>query len=169
MAAPFLRPAELAQDATPTLPVVRHAVEWLERHGEQYDAVCLLQPTNPLRRPEQIDACIELLETSGADAVITVLPVPPEHNPHWVYFTRPDGTLYLSTGEAAPLPRRQDLPPAFHREGSVYVTRRAVLMEGNSLYGTRVVGYALDPARCVNLDTLQDWERAEALLAGGCL
>ena len=161
---PFLRPAELAEDHTPTLPVVQHAVRWLEQRGECFDAICLLQPTNPLRRAEHIDACIELLEASGADAVVTVLPVPAEHNPHWVYLRNSEGILNLSTGEAVPIARRQDLPPAFHREGSVYVTRRHVLIEQNSLYGERLVGFPMDPAESVNIDSVDDFERAEALI-----
>jgi CMP-N-acetylneuraminic acid synthetase len=162
--APFLRPAELAQDTTPTLPVVQHALRWLEAHGERFDAVCLLQPTTPLRRSADIDGCVALLERTGADAVVSVLPVPAEYNPHWVYFQDDDGALRLSTGLAAPLPRRQELPPAFHRDGSVYVTRRDVVLEMNSLYGRRVAGYPMDPARHVNIDTLDDWARAEALI-----
>lgn len=162
---PFLRPAELARDETPMLPVVQHALRRVEEEtGARFDAVCLLQPTNPLRSPGLIDACVGLLETSGADAVVTVLPVPAEHNPHWVYFSARDGALRLSTGEAAPVARRQDLPPAFHREGSVYVTRRDVLLGRNSLYGERLVGYELRPEHSVNIDDLEDWARAERLL-----
>jgi CMP-N-acetylneuraminic acid synthetase len=161
---PFLRPAELATDTAPTLPVVQHAVRTLEEAGDRYDAVCLLQPTNPLRTTDDIDGCIRLLEASGADAAVTVLAVPPEHNPHWVYFPDAAGFLRLSTGEATPIPRRQELPPAFHREGSVYVTRRDVLMDRNSLYGARLAGYVMDGRRSVNIDTMEDFERAEALL-----
>jgi CMP-N-acetylneuraminic acid synthetase len=164
--APFLRSAELARDDTPMLPVVQQALRWAEDRGEHFDAICLLQPTNPLRRPEDIDACIGLLEESEADAVVTVLPVPPEYNPHWVYFKGERGLLRLCTGEADPIPRRQDLPPAFHREGSVYVTRRDVVMEHDSLYGRRLAGYPADPARCVNIDGPEDWRRAEELLGG---
>ena len=160
---PFLRPAELARDETPTLPVLRHAVAELERAGDRFGAVCLLQPTSPFRRAGDIDGCIELLEAAGLDAVVSVLPVPPEHNPHWVYLRDGEGLLRLATGEAEPIPRRQELPPAFHRDGAVYVTRRDVLMEGNSLYGKRLGGYLMDP-RGVNLDTMDDWERAEGLL-----
>lgn len=160
---PFLRPAELARDETPTLPVLQHAVAELERVGDRFDAVCLLQPTSPFRRPEDVDGCIELLETAGLDAVVSVLPVPPEHNPHWVWFRDGDGLLRLATGEAEPIPRRQELPPAFHRDGAVYVTRRDVLMEENSLYGRRLGGYLMD-GRSVNLDTPADWERAERLV-----
>ena len=163
---PFLRPAELARDDTPTLPVLQHAVAELERTGDRFDAVCLLQPTSPLRRAGDIDGCIDLLESAGLDAVISVLPVPPEHNPHWVWLRDGEGLLRLATGEEQPIPRRQELPPAFHRDGAVYVTRRDVLMEGNSLYGRRLGGYlveALADSRSVNLDTLDDWERAERI------
>jgi CMP-N,N'-diacetyllegionaminic acid synthase len=161
---PFLRPLELAEDQTPMLPVVQHAIAWLEKQGQQFDAVCLLQPTNPLRSAKLIDDCVELLCDSDADAVISVLPVPSEHNPHWVYFKSVDGSLHLSTGEAAPISRRQDLPEAFHREGSIYVTRRNIVMQENSLYGKRVLGYPLNAEQSVNIDTLDDWKQAEILL-----
>ena len=163
---PFQRPQELARDETPMLPVVQHAIRFMEATGERFDALCLLQPTNPLRKREDIDGCIELLIESGADAVVTVLPVPSEHNPHWVYFKDESGHLRLSTGEPAPIPRRQELPPAFHREGSVYVTRRDVLIDQGSFYGSRLLGFPIDPARSVNIDTMDDWHRAEKLLAG---
>jgi CMP-N-acetylneuraminic acid synthetase len=160
---PFLRPAALACDDTPSLAVIQHTVGWMEERGRQFDAICLLQPTTPLRRPGEIDACIDLLERADADTVMTVLPVPADYNPHWVYFENDAGFLRLSTGEAVPIPRRQELPPAFHREGSIYVTRRAVLDE-NTLYGRRLLGYPLDPQFCVNINTPADWARAESLL-----
>lgn len=161
---PFLRPPALATDDTPTLPVVQHALRALEELDDRFDAVCLLQPTNPFRTPSDIDCCVNLLESSGADSVLAVLPVPPEFNPHWVYFRDQDGTLRLSTGESQPLSRRQLLPPAFHREGSVYVTRRDVIMVKNSLYGSRVFGYEIARANVVNIDSQADLDRAEAML-----
>ena len=162
---PFMRPAELAGDATPMLPVVQHAVGSLEAAGRRFDAVCLFPPTSPLRRAGDIGRCIELLETSGADSVITVLAVPAEYNPHWVYFRDEDGLLHLSTGEPAPIPRRQDLPQAFHREGSIYLVRRDVVMESNSLFGRRTVGLEIDPRSTVNIDDEEDWKRAERMVS----
>jgi len=160
---PFLRPAELSQDDTPTLPVIQHAVRSLEAQGDAYDFICVLQPTNPLRKPEDIDGCLRLLEESNLDAVVSVLRVPHQFNPHWVYFQTKDGRLALSTGESVPISRRQDLPPAFHREGSVYATCRDVLMKHGSLYGQRLGGYELDGVDNVNIDGLEDWQRAESL------
>lgn len=161
---PFLRPMELAQDTTPTLPVIQHAVQFLKKQGDWFDAVCLLQPTNPFRSSDVIDACIEILEKRNADTVVTILPVPLEYNPHWVYFEQENGFLHLSTGEEVPIARRQDLPPAFHREGSVYVTRCDIIMEQGILYGKHMIGYLMDPKHSVNIDSTADWERAESLL-----
>jgi N-acylneuraminate cytidylyltransferase len=161
---PFLRPSELAADNTPSLPVVQHAVAWLEARGECYDAICQLQPTSPLRARGEIDACIDLLDERGADCVMTVVRLPEEHNPHWAYVEDPAGFLHISTGEASPIPRRQELPPAYIRDGSVYVTRRDVVMSANSLYGSRVLGMVVDGAERVNIDRPEDFDRAEVLL-----
>jgi CMP-N-acetylneuraminic acid synthetase len=161
---PFLRPPELARDDTPTLPVIQHAVRVLEAAGQRFDAVCILQPTAPFRRAEFIDGCIAALRDSDADAIVTVLPVPEVHNPHWVYFEGPDGALRLSTGEAVPIARRQDLPPAYHREGSVYVTRRDVLMEQNSIFGSRLIGFPIQPQDSIDINDPDDLARAEEIL-----
>lgn len=161
---PFLRPGELAQDNTPTLPVIQHAVHFLEQNQEPFDAICLLQPTSPMRQASDIDACLELFTSRQADAVVTVLQVPDKFNPHWVYFQDNAGFLRLSTGESEPIPRRQELPPAYHREGTIYVTRRDVIMEQGSLYGRRLYGFPVSPEKSVNIDTLNDWQRAEEML-----
>jgi CMP-N,N'-diacetyllegionaminic acid synthase len=160
---PFRRPTELAADDTATLDVIQHAIRALDELGDRFDAVCLLQPTSPFRKTSEIDACVDLFLASDADAVLSVRRVPAEYNPHWVYFRLPDGSLRLSTGESQPLPRRQLLPPAFHRDGSVYVTRRNVIMDLNSLYGTRVLAYEAS-GEAINIDSEADWDRAEARL-----
>ncbi|MGB8329375.1 MAG: acylneuraminate cytidylyltransferase family protein [Polyangiales bacterium] len=162
---PFLRPKSLARDETPMLPVIVHAIEALIAGGWTPEAVCLLQPTFPFRRPEDIDACIEALEARGADCVVSIHRVPHQFNPHWVYFEQRDGTLRLSTGEAEPIPRRQELPAAFHRSGSVYVSRVATIIDQGSLYGERVVGYETQTESSCNIDTIEDWEQAEALMS----
>lgn len=161
---PFLRPAELARDETPTLPVIQHAIRELEAGGERFDAVCLLQPTTPLRDSGLIDRCIEEFLRSEADSLVTILRVPEKYNPHWVYLRDEDSGIRISTGESHPIARRQDLPPAFHREGSVYITRRDVLIDGDSLYGARTIGVEVPAESSVNIDSPADWERAESLL-----
>lgn len=158
---PFMRPAELAEDATPMFPVVEHALTTLRSQGDEYDAVCLLQPTNPLRRPADVDACVDLLVSSQADSVISVLPVPHEYNPRWVFWRGDDGDLSLVTGEKEPVARRQDLPIAVHRDGTVYVTRSETILRAKNLYGSRIHAYEIDPLHSANIDTEDDWAAAE--------
>lgn len=170
---PFLRPADLAGDATPMIAVVRHALDALgalgpEPVGERFDAVCLLQPTSPFRTAADIDGAVARLDDPGVDTVVSTLPIPAEHHPDWAYVVDDDGGLVRATafgGGGDPPTRRQDLRPAVHREGSLYVARTRVIAERGSLYGDRVVGHSIDPARSVNIDTEADWARAEALLA----
>lgn len=163
---PFLRPPELAQDETPLLPVIQHAVRELEARGERFDAICVLQPTSPLRKPADIDACIRLMQERSPDAVMTVTRVPDKYNPHWTYFLDGDDNLRISTGDPEPITSRLALPPAYFRDGSVLVVKRAVCMEQNSLYGRAVIGHHTDqPA--IEIDTIEDWERLERRLTAG--
>lgn len=161
---PFRRPAELATDTTPMIDVVLHAMSWLEDHGAAFDAICLLQPTNPLRTADDIDQAVTLMEDTGADTVLATLAIPADHHPDWAFVTDEGGDLHLATGGTEPISRRQDLRPAYHREGSLYLARWSVVRDRRSLYGTRIRAFAIDPARSVNIDTPQDWDRAERLL-----
>jgi CMP-N-acetylneuraminic acid synthetase len=164
---PFLRPPELARDDTPTLPVLQHALRWLEENETDFfHYICILQPTHPLRCAADIDGCIELIEREQADTVFTILPVPYHYNPRWVYFQDAQGGLHLSTGDIDPIPRRQELPAAFHREGSVYISRRDIVMTRDTFYGKRVLGYPIKPARSINIDAPEDLEQAKNLLKG---
>lgn len=158
---PFMRSPELARDTTPSFSVVMHAISTLQAQNEIYDAVCLLQPTNPLRRPADIDDCIELLIHSKADCVISVLPVPHEYNPKWVFWRAASGKMLLAGGDREPIARRQDLPPAFHRDGSIYVTRRETIIQHRNLYGNHVQGYEMKPEFSANIDTEDDWRAVE--------
>jgi CMP-N,N'-diacetyllegionaminic acid synthase len=129
---PFLRPPELATDETPTLPVVQHAVRWLEAHGVGVDAVVLLQATSPLRTAQHVDAVIRKFVETGADSVTTVCAV--EDNPYWMQ--RLDGDrLRPLMAEGQRYGRRQDLPAVYRLTGAVYVTRRDVIMEQGRLLG----------------------------------
>lgn len=160
---PFLRPAELARDESPMIDVVLHLVDWLDEQGDPLDALCLLQPTTPFRTSGDIDACVELLGSSGADTVLSVRPIPEEYHPRWAYEMDRAGALRLAVDEAEPVSRRQDLPPAVHRDGGIYVTRAEVVRDRRSLYGDRVVGYVSPDPLWVNIDTEEDWDRAQKL------
>lgn len=160
---PFLRPIELAQDTSTSLEVVQHALDFFQKQGEIYDAICLLQPTNPFRESGFIDAAIEKFIASNADSLVSILPVPLEFNPHWVFEKNEMGTLKIATGENTIITRRQDLPQAFHRDGSIYITKTKVIRNG-SLYGSTIDSIESDPKYYINIDTQKDWNKAEDFL-----
>ncbi|WP_026944764.1 acylneuraminate cytidylyltransferase family protein [Algoriphagus marincola] len=161
---PFVRPADLADDKSPTLPVIQHALRFFLEKGENFDAVCLLQTTYPFRASGLIDKAIEKFIQMDADALISVLPVPHEFNPHWVFEPDNSGLLNISTGEKKIISRRQDLPPAYIRDGAIYLTKAKTLLEEGSLYGDSLTYFETDPSNYVNLDTFQDWQKAEELV-----
>ncbi len=161
-APPFIRPAELATDSAATIEVVKHVVSYFEQFGEHYDAVCLLQPTTPFRPNAFIDLAIKKFSASGADSLISVLPVPHQFNPHWTFKPDSDGFLNSATGDQDIVTRRQDLPQTFYRDGAIYLTRVSVI-KNHSLYGQKITFIESDPRYHVNIDTAADWEKAEQL------
>jgi len=161
---PFMRPENLAEDNSKTLDVVIHVVEQYAEKGTHFDAVCLLQPTNPLRKSDLINRCVKEFGHKQADSLITVRSVPHEFNPHWIFEENTRGFLSLATGEKEIIPRRQELPEAFYRDGSVYITKTEVLLNKRSLYGEKVAFLNTDGEPHINIDTMADWKKAERLL-----
>jgi len=158
--APFVRPAALAQDATPGIEPVLHAIEQIPG----YDYVVLLQPTSPLRTIEDIDGCIEQCVQSGAKACVSVSEV--EQHPRWMYTLGGHDRLVPIVSDGKQFARRQDLPPVFLLNGAVYVAETAWLQESHSFLGQEVSGYVMPPERSLDIDTLADLERCEKMMAG---
>lgn len=161
---PFQRPEELANDSSSSLAVIQHALEHFSEIGERFDAVCLLQPTSPFRREGLIDEAIEKFIKGGYDSLVSVREVPAEFNPHWIFEER-NGSLEIATGETEIISRRQDLPRAYHRDGAIYLTKKEVLLEQNSLYGKKIGFIDTTEDLYVNIDTPRDWEKAERLFS----
>jgi CMP-N-acetylneuraminic acid synthetase len=161
---PFLRPEELAQDTTPTIDVIIHALQWYENQAIFFDAVCLLQVTSPFRTVAFLDKAIEKFITSGCDSLVSVQKVPHEYNPHWTFEVNTKGNLKVATGEEKIISRRQDLPDAYHRDGSIYIMKTEVLLQQHSLYGKNTSFIESPPEFYVNIDTLADWEKAEQMI-----
>ena len=164
---PFMRPPELACDDTRTIPVLQDVVRRLESCGESYDAVFTLQPTNPFRSVADIDGAISLLETTGADSVISFVEVGEKHPARMKLIDAEGRVTDPAFAEAFEGQRRQDLPALYLREGSVYLTRRNVLMEQGSLKGRDCRAWIVHPERACNIDTPLDLFFAEQLLRLG--
>ena len=160
---PFIRPLELSADDTPTIDVVKHALTWFENWNVFYDAVCILQPTSPFRTVAFLDEAIAKFTDSGCDSLVSVQKVPHEYNPHWTFEVNANGNLQIATGEKQIITRRQELPNAFHRDGVIYITKTDVVQKQNSLYGESIAFLESPKEFYMNIDTREDWERAEQI------
>ena len=161
---PFMRPAELAQDETPMLPVVRHALEQLKNGGWSPEFVVLLQPTSPLRRPSHVQDALSRLITSGADSVVTVVEVPRHFSPDYVLRLDRD-VLRPFLPEGARVARRQDARAAYSRDGTVYAFRRDTIDRFGDIYGDRCLPLVVTPEESLSIDSPADWDRAERILS----
>ena len=162
---PFLRPAALAGDETPMLDVLVELLESLEQR-ERYrpDVLVLLQPTSPFRRAEHIDAAIDLLKSTGADSVVTVVPVPHQCSPSSLMQLRGDRLVPWMDGPTAT--RRQDKPALFARNGPAVVAVRArVVLDDRTLYGTDTRGLVMSRGDSFDIDDTFDLRVAELLMA----
>lgn len=164
---PFLRPPDLAADDTPMLAVIRHALGSLAELGVAVEIVVLLQPTSPFRTSDDIDEAVGLLRTHTADSVVSVVALDPAAHPEW-QFRIEDGELrrYMGAPFSALPTRRQELGSTYVRNGVVYAFRAMNVARGGSLYGERVLALVMPADRSVNIDSWEDWRRAEAVLAG---
>ena len=162
---PFMRPAPLAEDDTPMLPVIEHALGELQREGWQPDVVVLLQPTSPLRTPLHIRSAVELLRTSGADSVVTVVAVPQHLSPDYVMRIE-DGRLWPFLPDGLRVTRRQDARVAYAREGTVYAFRTEAMRRCGNIYGEDCRPLLISAEESLSIDTAADWAAAEQALAG---
>jgi N-acylneuraminate cytidylyltransferase len=164
---PFLRPIELSLDDTPDLPVFQHAIQWLDdNEGYQPEIIVQLRPTSPFRRVWHIDQAVyRLIGHPEADAVRTVCI--PFQNPFKMWRIGPDGymqpIMQISHPEPYNLPR-QALPQVYWQTGYVDAAWSDTIIQKNSMTGSRILPLVIDPSEWVDIDSPDDWRRAERLL-----
>lgn len=169
---PFLRPDEYSQDNTPDLPVFQHALNWLEEHeGYRPEIVVHLRPTSPFRRVSHIDEAVyRLMARPEADAVRTVCV--PFQNPFKMWRIEPDGFM-RPLGVELGIPHepynqpRQMLPEVYWQTGYVDVAWSDTILVKDSMTGERILPLIIDPSQWIDIDSADDWRRAERLLESG--
>ncbi len=156
---PWLRPANLSGDDAPTVDAVLHGLEWYRgSHGNDADPVMVLQPTSPLRGSTCLTRALALLqECEDAQAVVGMRRIEsanaPISTPHR-YVTNDDGFISAAPDTGALTPN-----------GAVYAIRSAALRRHMSLYPPRTMPVVMDDIASIDIDTEQDWSRAEACVA----
>lgn len=163
---PFRRPPELAADEATSVAVACHALDYAEREeSRRYDCLALLEPTSPLRKAEDIDGAIALLEESGVDSVISLCRLEAPH---------PAKLKIIEGGRTRPfLPelwreglQRQELPPVYFLNGGIYAVKRDFLVKRQTFWGENTLPYLMPEERSVNIDSWLDLRIAECLIAG---
>ena len=164
---PFMRPAEIAQDKTPSIDVALHAVEWLaENEGWQTDILLLLQPTSPLRTATHIDEALDAMLQADADTVVSVIPVPHSCSPYSIMRLE-NGRLSDFWTEPTPFNRyrRQEVPTFYARNGpAVLATKTPILFAKRGFYGDHIVPYLMNEHDSTDIDEPFDLEYTEFLL-----
>lgn len=160
---PFLRPDHLAQDDTKQIEAIAHALTFLQEQGKAYDAVVLLQPTCPLRLPQDVYEALQVLKDTGSNSVISV--TQEEGVVLSTYYDR-DEQGFVNPRFPSPKEgtNRQDYAPVYRRCGLLYIFQPDNILKENSLYGSAVSAYIVPKERAFDIDTAFDWELTEYLM-----
>lgn len=158
---PFMRPSELASDTSGSREVMLHAIDYYESRGIEIERLVLLQPTSPLRREEDIEACLSLYRPD-IDMVVSVKEA--ATNPYYNAFeVGEDGYLHISKGPGT-YTRRQDVPKVWEYNGAVYVINpKSLKAMPMGMFPHRQM-YEMPAERSVDLDTPTDWLIAESIV-----
>jgi len=161
---PFLRPAELATDVAPTLPTMQHALAEMEKiTQEKYEYLVLLEPTSPFRTEDDVEGALSALRGSDADSIVGVTRLA-SHHPIFIKKIE-DGLLVPFVMPEPEGTRRQDArPPAYCRNGAIYVFRTEKTTRRGRLYGDKVLPWVMPDERSVNIDREVDFRVAESLI-----
>lgn len=156
---PFLRPATLADDHTPTVPVIAHAVQSCREAGWDVEHACCIYPASPFLQASDLEAAYRLLDDQQADFVYPVTEYP--HPIQRAMRRTPEGRMqFLDT--TSELTRTQDLEKTYHDAGQFYWGRASAWLAGKRMH-TAGLGMPIPNWRVVDIDSEDDWRRAELL------
>jgi CMP-N-acetylneuraminic acid synthetase len=158
---PFLRPAELATNTAPKIPVIQHLSDWVFANDGAFDRIVDLDPTSPLRTLDDVRGCMMLLDES-VDAVITAFES--EKNPYFnMVEHKPDGNVALVCAGTQGVVARQLAPKVYSMNASIYVWHRHTL--GKGLWNGRLRMHVMPRERSIDIDSPLDFRIVEMLMA----
>ena len=162
---PFKRPKIFSTDTSSMIPVLQHAVNFIEEdEGIKIDWILLLQPTVPLRKVSDIKTGIKLALENDSDSVISVERVF-SHHPILMKKILKNRLHPFSIEEKEGTPRQKYKPHAYMRNGSIYLTKRHVLMKNNSIWGRKLKPMIMKSGSRISIDTMKDFKFTEFLLS----
>ncbi len=162
---PFLRPANLATDFAPSLPVIVHAVRFMEKLKKiKYDYVIMLQPTCPLRKYYDIDNSLKKLIKSNLDSITSIVDVGGSHPNRMKIIKNKRLYNFFEQGFEDMRPR-QKLKKVYIRNGAIYISTRDTILNKKTLVGKRNLPYIMPANRSTNIDTFKDLLEAKYFLS----
>lgn len=163
---PFMRPRELAEDDTPKLKVLHHALRYFESKGEFYDVLIDLDATAPLRLVSDLDNALKIFLSSDAKTLISVTRA--RKNPYFNMVEIDEmGFAKLSKIPDRPVYSRQKAPKVYELNASIYIFRVPDIYELDSAISEKTVIYEMPPERSVDIDSELDWLFVEFLVERG--
>lgn len=162
---PFIRPAELATDKTPTIDVVIHALEYLNNQRKQrFDYTVLLEPTSPLRDEADIDRAIkQLVDNVGASSLVGISRTEAQNPAFLVCLSENNFLIGLDQSEIKPV-RRQEIRDVYFLEGSIYVSDTKTLIARKTFCHQETLGCIFPKWKSLEVDDLEDLLMVEALM-----
>ena len=163
---PFIRPSILAEDDTPTLPVIDHALEYLNKNQNYIpDIVVLLQPTSPLRKAFHVDNAIDIfLDHKNADSLVSIVQVPHNYNPYSILIRNKKSIVKSFLDFPEKNNSRQKKPIFYARNGAIYITNIDCLINKKSMYGDKIISYLMDYKDSFDIDDEIDFLISEHLI-----
>jgi len=162
---PFARPAELASDTAAKIPVIKHAVSFVEeRENFAYDFIVDLDPTSPLRNLNDIEQSLQMLiGDEQANNVYSVCRA--RKSPYFnMVETDESGYARLSKQLDSAVIRRQDAPAVYEMNASIYIYRRDFLLDTDSVHSAKTMIYEMPFERSVDIDSEIDFKLVELLM-----
>ncbi len=168
---PFMRPEDMARDESPVVPVLHHAVQWLEgNQGYRADILLMFQPTSPFIKVQQVDDAIKLLLSNpDADAVTTVIELPHVFHPYNIREIEDDGSVEFFMPVEHDRYSTRQTKPKFYAFGNFYVFRHDTLAKQKSLYGKKCLPLIIDSLTAFDINYPADLAIAECILNKGLL
>ena len=159
---PFIRPNKLAQDDVPLVDVVAHAIDYLEKNGESYDAVITLQGTSPFRTSDDIDKAIEFFINRNAKSLMSLCEA--STPPFWHYSINKFGYTSPVIDNEYVDERRQKIPKTYIRNGAIFINMIDTFKKWRDFFKPDPIGYIMEPTHSVDIDDIHDFLYAEFLL-----
>lgn len=157
---PFRRPAELADDHATTDQVIQHALHWLADHGGLPDYVCCVYATAPFITADDLKRGLDALKETGATTAFSVTSF--AYSIYRALKINERGRLEMLWPEHR-LKRSQDLPELLHDAGQFYWLNVCRYLRDGRLFSDDSIPVRLSRSRVQDIDTPEDWERAELM------